>query len=66
MLDLKLYVYNNDESEVLVDFSISINAIQGYYGDPDDDTVINLLSYGQLYTVVKTHQLMNQLNKRLN
>jgi hypothetical protein len=66
MLDLKLYVYNIDESEVLVDFCINITAIQGYYYDPYDDTVINLLSYGQLYTVVKTHQLMAQLNNRLN
>ena len=66
MLDLQLLVFNNNDEEVHVNFSININAINGYYADPDDDTVINLLSYGQLYTVVKTHQLMTHLNNRLN
>ena len=66
MLDLKLYVVDGMENEVLVDFSININAIQGYYYSPDDEDVINLLSYGQIYTVIKTHQLMAMLNGRLN
>ena len=66
MLDLQLLVFNNDGEEVLVNFSINIMAIHGYYPDPDDDSVMNLLSYGQLYTVLKTHPLMNQLNNRLN
>lgn len=63
---LELLVYNNDEEEVLIPFKIDINAIQGFYPDPDDDLVMNILSYGQLFTVKKTHALMNQLNNELN
>jgi len=66
MINLKLYVFNDLEDEVLVDFGIDINAIQGYYPDPDDDKVINLISYGQLYTVLKTHQLMHMLKLNLS
>ena len=63
---LELLVFNNDDNEVFVPFSIDILQIHGFYPDPDDDTVMNLLSYGQLFTVKKTEQLMAQLNYELN
>jgi len=66
MVHLKLYVFNSLDEETLVDFYIDIGAIQGFYPDPDDESVINLLSYGQLYTVVKTHSLMSKLKYNEN
>ena len=63
---LKLIVYNDLEAETFVDFYIDFNAIHGFYPDPDDDTIINLLSYGQHYSVVKTHTLMNKLKVNEN
>ena len=66
MIHLKLFVFNNNDDEELVDFYLDENAIQGFYPDPDDDTVINLLSYGQLYTVKKTHALMHKLKYNEN
>ena len=65
-MNLKLLVYNMSEKEVLVDFYIDFDVIQGFYDDPDDDSVINLLSYGQLYTVVRSHALMNKLKSNEN
>ena len=65
-MNLQLLVFNNEDEEVLVPFTIDINVIQGFYPDPDDDTVMNLLSFGQLYTVRKEHGLMNHLNSKLN
>jgi len=66
MIHLQLYVFDSYEKEVLVDFYIDILHIQGYYDDPDDETVINLLSYGKLYTVKRKHSLMNQLKYNEN
>ena len=63
---LELFIYSEDDEEVLVPFKIDINAIQGFYPNPNNDSVINILSYGQLFTVKKTHALMNQLNNELN
>lgn len=66
MTDLKLYVFNDNQEEVLVDFAFDLTLVNGYYPDPDDSEVMNLISYGQIYTVEKTHQLMTILNSRFN
>jgi len=66
MLYLKLAVYNDYEEEVFVDFVLQVESVNGYYPDPDDENLINLLSYGQHYTVKKTHELMSHLNAKIN
>lgn len=63
---LKLLVFNSQEHEEWVNFNIDINAIHGFYDDPDDKTIINLLSHNQLFTVKRSHELMNKLKFELN
>ena len=65
--NLKLCVYNEmAEEEVFIDFSFDLDMVNGHYNCPVDPKVVNLISYGQLYTVKKTHELMMFLNTRYN
>jgi len=63
---LKLLVSDNDGKECWVNFSINIEAVQGFYDDPDDVEVVNLISYGQLYTVKRKPGLMARLKYDIN
>lgn len=44
MTDLKLYVFNDNQEEVLVNFSFDLTLVNGYYPDPDDSEIMNLIS----------------------
>ncbi len=58
MHKLHLLVLDRDGEEVWTDFHIDFQNINGYYNDPDDDTVINIVIYGTSFTVIKDAYLM--------
>ena len=66
-MHLKLLIYDEDlDEERFIPLNLDIEAIQGFYQSVDDDNIINLVSYGQIFSVKKTHPLMTKLNYELN
>lgn len=61
MYKLELLVLNKYDEEVFVDFYCDFETISGYYLDPDDDGVINIVIFGTSFTVVKEPYLMSYL-----
>ena len=58
MHKLNLLVLNRDGEEVWTNFYVDFETINGYYNDPDDDTVINIVIYGTSFTVIRDAYLM--------
>jgi hypothetical protein len=66
-MHLELLVFDEDlDSETFIDFTLDIEVINGWYNSVDDDDIVNIVSYGQVFSVKKSHTLMNQLNHKLN
>ena len=64
-MNLELLAFNELEEEVFIPFTFDIQFINGFYVDAVDDDIVNLISYGEVYSVKKTHALMSQLNYKL-
>ena len=66
-MNLELLIYNEDlEEEQFIPLTLDIEVINGFYNSVDDDDIVNLVSYGQIFSVRKTHALMYKLNFKLN
>jgi len=65
-MNLQMLAYNDDDEEVFIPFDYDIEQIHGFYIDAVDIDIVNIISYGQQYSVKKTHALMSQLNYKLN
>jgi len=66
-MNLELLVYNEDtDEEYYIPLTLEIEAVTGFYNSVDDDDVVNIVSYGQIFSVKKTHALMSKLNFKLN
>ena len=66
-MHLELLVFDEDlDKEVFVPFSLEIEFVNGFYLDPADANIVNLISYGQTYSVKKSHPLMAQLQYKIN
>jgi hypothetical protein len=66
-MHLELLVFDEDlDRETFIDFTLDIEVINGWYNSVDDDDIVNLVIYGQVFSVKKHHTVMNQLNHKLN
>ena len=65
-LSRSITVFDLFKGEELTEFTLEIEHINGFYISTDDEDIVNLISYGQVYSVKKSHALMNQLNFKLN
>ena len=66
-MNLELLVFDEEtDQESFIPLTLDIEVINGFYNSVDDDDIVNLVSYGQIFSVKKTHALMYKLNFKLN
>jgi hypothetical protein len=65
-MHLHLLAFDIEDKEIYIPFEYDINEIHGYYVDAVDSSIVNLFSYGQQFSVKKTHALMAELKYKSN